>query len=306
MTDSAPSYKCHFCAVCNGTGCIGEMPGMGGVRRNENFRLNCDGWEVCRKRNPQGMQSFLEELRGRGFSPTLRNAPVTGAVENIGFADEQGFYRQLIAAAHGAELRICIGDGTPDEKLLSGISAVERVQRAAPETKAAVFIKPYDNSRILERAQWAAPVAEVVGIDIDAYNIATMRNLVRLERKSAAQLKEIKARLGVPFAIKGVFCEEDVALVREVKPDIAYVSNHGGRIETRTGSTAEFLLQYGAELRASCGELWVDGGIRSALDVATALWLGAAQVLVGRPFVSALCRGGSAAVAAAAASLRRL
>ena len=25
MSDSTPSFKCHFCAVCNGTGCIGEL-----------------------------------------------------------------------------------------------------------------------------------------------------------------------------------------------------------------------------------------------------------------------------------------
>ena len=279
------------------------MPGMGGVRHNENFRLNCDGWEVCRKHDGQAVQALLEQ---GDFAPILRNAPVTGAVENVGYADEQRFYYDLLRAAHKADLRLSIGDGTPDLKLQSGIAAIQRLQAEESALRAAVFIKPYDNKRIFERAAWAAPVAEVIGIDIDSYNIATMRNLVQLERKTAAQLKEVRKRAGVPFAIKGVFCEEDLALVREVKPDIAYVSNHGGRIDTRTGSTAEFLLQYGAELRANCGELWVDGGIRSALDVATALSLGAAQVLIGRPFITALCKGGEAAVSAAASAFRTL
>lgn len=288
---------------------------MGGVRRNENFRLNCDGWAVCRKHAPQTVQAFMEAVREAGnFAPVLRNAPVTGAVENIGFMDETSFYYQMISAAYQAGLRLCIGDGTPDIKLQSGIAAVhalrEQTNRTAGDAQAlpmaAVFIKPYDNERILQRAAWASPVAEVIGVDIDAYNIATMRNVVRLERKTAAQLKALKAQVGVPFAIKGVFCTEDLALVREVKPDIAYISNHGGRVETRIGSTAEFLLQYGAELRANCGELWVDGGIRSACDVATALSLGATQVLVGRPLITALCKGGGAAVADVAAALRTL
>lgn len=282
------------------------MPGMGGVRHNENFRLNCDGWEVCRKQNPLLLQQFLEKASAGGFAPVLRNAPVTGAVENIGFANEQDFYYSMIFSAYKAGLRLCLGDGTPDIKLQSGIAAVQWLQKENPEAKAAVFIKPYSNIRILERADWAMPVAEVVGIDIDSYNIATMRNLVQLEKKSASQLREIKKRVQVPFAIKGVFCEEDLDLVREVKPDIAYVSNHGGRIETRTGSTAEFLQQYADELKANCGELWVDGGIRSALDVATAMSMGASQVLVGRPFITALCKGGTEAVAEKADELRTL
>lgn len=278
---------------------------MGGVHHNENFRLNCDGWEVCRKQNSEGLQAFLQE---KSYQPKIRLAPVTGGVENVGFADEQSFYYSMLFSAGKAGLGLCIGDGTPDIKLQSGIAALKWMCREQAEAKAAVFIKPYDNERILERAEWAASVAESMGIDIDSYNIATMRNLVQLEKKSAGQLLRLKQyfheKLQLPFAIKGVFTPEDVELVREVQPDIAVVSNHGGRIETRTGSTAEYLMQYGGELCGSCGELWVDGGIRSPLDVATALFLGARQVLVGRPIVTALCKGGTEAVVEKARELK--
>jgi isopentenyl diphosphate isomerase/L-lactate dehydrogenase-like FMN-dependent dehydrogenase len=188
--------------------------------------------------------------------------------------------------------------------LQSGIAAVKWIQKDSPDTKAAVFIKPYENSRILERTEWALPIAAYIGVDIDSYAIATMRNLVQLEKKTADKLKEIKKHVQVPFALKGVFTEEDIELVKEVKPDVIVVSNHGGRIDTRTGSTAEYLLQYGAELKKHCGELWVDGGIRSSLDVATAMSLGASQVLVGRPFITALCQGGTKAVQRVADELR--
>ena len=274
---------------------------MGGVRHNENFRLNCDGWEVCRKQRPLLLQDFLS--RG-DYRPALRLAPVTGAVENVGFPDEQQFYYSMIFSSSKAGLALSIGDGTPDIKLQSGIAAVSWLQKDKADTRAAVFIKPYSNTRILERSEWADSVAECIGIDIDSYNIATMRNLVQLEKKNAAQLREIKKRLQVPFAIKGVFTEEDLDLVREVKPDIAVVSNHGGRIETRTGSTAEFLMQYGEELRSVCGQVWVDGGIRSPLDVATAMALGAKQVMIGRPVITALCKGGTDAVVALAQELK--
>ncbi len=296
------SFKCHFCKVCNGTGCIGQLPGMGGVRRNENFRLNFDGWEVCRKLLPDLVEEFVQK---QGFSPLLRHAPVTGAVENIGYPDEKSFYFDMVSAAHQAGLGLCLGDGTPDNKIKYGIEAVTELK----EARAAVFIKPFDNARIFQRIDWASKIAQFIGIDVDAYNIATMRNLVNLEHKTTEQLLEIKKMAGargLPFAIKGVFTGEDVQLVKEVHPDIIYVSNHGGRVETSTGSTAEFLMQYAPELKRHTGEIWVDGGIRTSLDVATAMALGANQILVGRPFVTALCKDGAAGVKAVAQSLRQL
>ena len=98
---------------------------------------------------------------------------------------------------------LSIGDGCPDEKLLWGIEAVKSVNK-----KAAVFIKPYENKKILERIEWSASVAECIGIDIDAYNIVTMRNKVNLEKKTEKNLVEIKNRLsalGLPFVLKGIF-----------------------------------------------------------------------------------------------------
>lgn len=265
---------------------------MGGVRRNENFRLNFDGWEVCRKQEKKLVEDFLS-LPEHQRIPKIRIAPVTGAVENIGYDDENSYYHDMIFSAAEAGLELCIGDGTPDIKLKAGIDALKELQKINPEKKAAVFIKPYTNERISERIDWAKEQAEIIGIDIDSYNIVTMKTLVNLERKTAGELIEIKRKLDVPFAIKGIFMRDDIDLIKEVHPDIVYISNHGGRVETRTGSTAEFLLQYRNELLSNCGELWIDGGIRTSLDIATAMSLGADQILIGRPFISALCKGGT-------------
>ena len=79
-------------------------------------------------------------------------------------------------------------------------------------------------------------------------------------------------------------------LVKEVKPDVAFVSNHGGRIETREGSSAEFLVENFKTLKSNCAELWVDGGVRTWNDVFKAQSYGASEILVGRPFASALCK----------------
>ncbi len=270
-------YKCHFCRVCNGFGCIGQLPGMGGVFESANFIDNCITWK-----------KYHTESTEHSTFPTVRLAPMTGAIENIGYETEEPFYEDIITASAAAGFSLSIGDGYPDTKLQFGINALKK-----HHMQAAVFIKPYPQPRIFERVDWAGDSANIIGVDIDAYNIVTMRNLVQLEKKDAKALKEIKKYAQKPFAVKGVFTTQDIELIKELKPDITVISNHGGRIETRRGNTADFLAEHGSELQRYSGEVWVDGGLRTRADVAAAGVLGAAQVMIGRPCITALIRNGS-------------
>ena len=302
--------KCQRCDVCLGLGCIGELPGLGGVFQNHNFQLNCEGWAELRKR--VGLVRGAESVGGGAESicgaekianipvsrKNLRCGPVTGAVENIGFAKESDFYLPYLRNAFNAGIGLCVGDGCPDEKLHLGVDAVRQLGElnlagggnnscAENPPKAAFFLKPYPDPILFERVRLVRPFAEYIGIDIDSFNILTMRNRVNLERKTASQLEKFRAECGVPFVIKGVFTNEDIELVKEVRPDVVYISNHGGRVETRIGSTAEFLYENAPELKKYCKEIWVDGGIRSRLDVQTALYFGANQVVIARPLIRA-------------------
>lgn len=288
------SFKCHFCTECDGNGCIGEMPGMGGFASSINFQKNCAAWnELAAKINI-----------GSVALPRIRLAPITGGVENVGYSSEESFYFDLINAVAAAGVNLSIGDGCPDVKLQTGIRAVEMAMRRRVTKGAAVFIKPYPDERIFERMEWSRMVAEVIGVDIDSYNIVTMRNLVHLEKKSVADLCELKEATCMPFAIKGVFTNDDITLIKEVKPQIVAISNHGGRVENRIGSTAEFLAEHGKDLAKYCDEIWVDGGIRKPRDLQTAARLGASEVMIGRPFITALCRGGTTEVQTVADFLR--
>ena len=257
------------------------MPGLGGVFESKNFQLNCATWGELQKKTEQ--EGKLNELLQIQVTPDkIRCGPVTGAVENIGYTHEIDFYYPYLKNAAEAGYGLCVGDGCPDEKLHYGIDAVK-----ALETKAAFFLKPYPTNRLLERLAWIKPYAEYIGIDIDSYNIVTMRNLVNLEKKTAAQLKAFRAEFNVPFVIKGVFTDDDLELVRQVKPDVVYISNHGGRVETRIGSTGDFLTEHAPELKKYCKQIWVDGGIRTIADVQTALYHGADKVIIARPFIRA-------------------
>ena len=253
---------------------------MGGVRGGENFALNVAGWGEI----PAGPYVPTDDARSH-----VRLAPMTGAVENIGWADEQSFYFDLIKSCASSGIAPSIGDGTPDAKLLYGAQAARAVG-----VKVAAFIKPYPNDQVIERFQWAQDVAECAGVDVDSWRIATMRGKVTLEQKGEGELMELKSYFshkGVPFAIKGIFTQRDVQIAQALMPDIAYVSNHGGRVDTRRGSTAHFLAQNADFLKKCSGELWVDGGVRSMSDVSKALSWGADVVLAGRPFATALCQG---------------
>ena len=268
-------FKCHFCKVCLGRGCLGEMPGMGGVNNSENFIFNCGGWDKI----PADDEIAVK-------TENLGIAPVTGAVQNIGFENEEDFYFPYFCAAQKEGISVCAGDGAPDEKLKLGFAAVKKLG-----IKADFFLKPYSNARLFERVDWIRENARAVGIDIDAYNIVSMRNQAKLEKKTVAQLKEFRKYSKLSLAVKGVFTKEDIELCRELKPDIIVVSNHGGRVETENGSTAEFLQANAKILKSVCNELWVDGGIRKKRDIQVALTLGAKKCLAARPFISRLCEG---------------
>ena len=276
--------KCERCDECLGLGCVGQLPGLGGVFNNQNFQLNCEGWKELYKKSAITGSPLSNKINEIQIEPHhLRCGPVTGAVENIGYENEEDFYYPYLKAAADAGIGLCVGDGCPDLKLQLGIAAMERLA-----TRAAFFLKPYPDERLYERVEWVKPYAEYIGIDIDSYNILTMRNLVSLERKTAAQLENFRKRFDVPFVIKGVFTDEDIALVKEVHPDVVYISNHGGRVETRIGSTADFLEKHAVELKKYCREIWVDGGIRSRQDVQTALFYGADKVIFARPLIHAV------------------
>lgn len=280
------NLKCYRCAECDGFGCPNMIPGLGGVMDGKNFQLNVQGWAKLFSL-AQTHNDDKKILQIQVLPEKLRCGPVTGAVENIGYQNEEDFYFPYLSNADKSGFGLCVGDGCPDEKLDFGLKAIQKIKCKHKPKSVAFFLKPYPQKKLLERVDFVQEDADFIGIDIDSFNIATMRNLVNLEKKSAEKLIEIKNHTDKKFVIKGVFTSEDIELVRKVQPDVVYISNHGGRVETKIGSTAEFLYENAKILKENCAEIWIDGGIRTKKDIQTALFYGASQVILARPLIRA-------------------
>jgi 4-hydroxymandelate oxidase len=107
----------------------------------------------------------------------------------------------------------------------------------------------------------------------------------------------------LPIVLKGILTAEDARLAVEHGADGIVVSNHGARQLDRVPAPVDVLEDVAAAIQGRA-EVWVDGGVRSGLDIAIALALGARGVLVGRPILWALAAGGQAGVERALAILR--
>ncbi|MBV9101928.1 MAG: alpha-hydroxy-acid oxidizing protein [Candidatus Dormibacteraeota bacterium] len=100
---------------------------------------------------------------------------------------------------------------------------------------------------------------------------------------------------GLPVYVKGVLRGDDAAACLDAGAAGVVVSNHGGRQLDRAVAAAVALPGVVAAVGGR-GEVLVDGGIRSGIDILIALAMGARAVLVGRPVSWALASDGAAGV----------
>ena len=104
----------------------------------------------------------------------------------------------------------------------------------------------------------------------------------------------LQSQTTLPIVLKGLQHPDDVRRALDAGVDAVICSNHGGRqVDGAIGS-----LDALPGIVAAAGELPVlfDSGVRTGADAVKALALGAAAVLLGRPWVYGLALGGQAGV----------
>ncbi len=140
--------------------------------------------------------------------------------------------------------------------------------------------------------------AFAVAMDIDAAGLPFLKNLTPpAGSKSVEDLREVKQAAGLPFIVKGIMTVKGAMKAKEAGADAIVVSNHGGRVLDQCPATAEVLEEIANAVDGSM-KIFVDGGIRSGVDVFKALALGADAVIIARPFVTAVYGGAQEGVEA--------
>lgn len=136
---------------------------------------------------------------------------------------------------------------------------------------------------------WDVVDPEIVRVNFDPGYEDTpgSQKALDLGAEDLAWLTEVT---GLPVIAKGVLRGDDAQACLDAGAVAVWVSNHGGRQLARALPTATALPEVVASV-AGRAPVYVDGGVRTGLDVALALGLGADAVFLGRQPLYALVGG---------------
>lgn len=283
---------CKACPVCNGAACGNTMPGPGAkgigdlamrnYRKWQEIRINMD--TICEQKE----LNTEVELFGKRFAYPFFAGPVGAVKLHYGekYTDQQ-YNEILLKGCADNGIAAFTGDGTDYNVMIEATAAIRGLGGMGIPT-----VKPWDLDTIREKMELVKKSgAFAVAMDIDAAGLPFLQNLnPPAGSKSVDELKEIVKMAEIPFVLKGVMTPKGALKALEAGVQGIIVSNHGGRVLDQCPASAEVLPSI---VKAVGGQMkvFVDGGIRTGVDVFKALALGADAVLIARPFVTAVYGG---------------
>ena len=286
---------CKACPVCNGKACANKIPGPGAKGSGTVAIRNYNKWQemfvnmdtICENKP---VDTSLE-IFGRTFKAPFFAAPIGAMKLHYGDKYDDLEYNDILVSAC-ADAGIAAFTGTNPAVMEAATKAIQKKDGIGIPT-----VKPWDINTLKEKlALIKACGSFAVAMDIDAAGLPFLKNLTPpAGSKTVEELKEIVEAAGVPFVVKGIMTVKGALKAKEAGASAIVVSNHGGRVLDQCPATAEVL----EEIADAVGEdlkIFVDGGIRSGVDVFKALALGADAVLIGRPFVTAVYGGAAEGV----------
>lgn len=289
---------CKACPVCNGKACTSQMPGPGAkgtgtvaIRNYEKWQDICVNMDtICE--NGKADTSF--EIFGRTYKAPIFAAPIGAMKLHYGDKyDDLEYNNILVPTCADAGIAAFTGDGVNAAVMRGATEAIR-----AKDGKGIPTVKPWDVNTLQEKLELIkASGSFAVAMDIDAAGLPFLKNLTPpAGSKTTEELAEIVKAAGVPFILKGIMTVKGALKAKEAGASAIVVSNHGGRVLDQCPATAEVL----EEIVQAVGKdmkIFVDGGLRSGVDIFKALALGADAVLIGRPYVTAVYGGGAEGVA---------
>ncbi|SCK03226.1 L-lactate dehydrogenase [cytochrome] [uncultured Clostridium sp.] len=283
---------CKACNECNGKVCKNQIPGPGAKGIGDTAIRNYDKWKEIRV----NMDTLTEnkkidttlEIFGQTFKYPFFAGPV-GAV-NLHYGDKYNdmTYNNILVSTCAKEgILAFTGDGVNSDVMKAATTAIKNVCGMGIPT-----VKPWNLNTIKEKMDLVKDSGAIaVAMDIDAAGLPFLKNMNPLAgAKSVEDLKEIIKLSSVPFIVKGIMTVKGALKAKEAGASAIVVSNHGGRVLDGCAATAEVLADI-VDVVGDSMKIFVDGGIRSGVDVFKALALGADGVLICRTFVTALYGG---------------
>ena len=230
------------------------------------------------------------ELFGRRFTAPIFAAPL-GAIDlHYGPKYKDPAYNSiLIKAAYDYGLAAFSGDGVDPAIMKSAVQDMIQVEGVGMPT-----IKPWNKEAVFEKLDILnANKIFAAAMDVDGAGLPFLKAMnPNAGSKSVDEMKEIIDYAEMPFIIKGIMTPNGARKAVEAGAAAIVVSNHGGRVQGGVPSTAEVLPSIVEAVKGQT-VIFVDGGIRSGVDVFRALALGADAVLIGRPILPLVYAAGA-------------
>lgn len=289
--------NCKVCPVCNGRACGNLQPGPGSKPPGNVAARNYDAWQkicvnmdtICGNEAPD----TCFELFGHKFSLPVFSAPIGALTLHYSDAyDDFSFNDIMVPTCVGAGIAAVTGDNVDPEVMRRGAAAMAKVGGIGIPT-----IKPWNIEAVLDKLDTLNALSIfAAAMDIDGAGLPFLKKLnPNAGSKTVDELREIIGYAKMPFILKGIMTVKGAEKAIEAGAAGIIVSNHGGRVLGQCPGTAEVLPEI-AEAVNGRAVVFVDGGIRSGVDVFKALALGADAVLIGRPFVSMVYGAGAEGV----------
>lgn len=284
---------CVACKECNGVACKNKIPGPGAKGTGD---VVCRNYAKLQELKINMDTLFADapvdtsiELFGRRFRYPIFAAPIGAMKVHYGdMHDDITYNAALVPGCVSAGIAAFTGDGIDPQVYGGALDSIRKAGGVGIPT-----VKPWDLPLMKSKfcdAQAAGAIA--VATDVDASGLALLKNIsTPVSPKSVEQLREVISSTTLPVVVKGIMTARSAQKALDAGAYGIVVSNHGGRVLDQTPATVEVLPDI---VQAVGGKLkiFMDGGIRTGLDVFKVLALGADAVLVGRPFVTAVYGGG--------------
>ena len=297
--------KCRACPVCNGLACKNTIPGpgakglgTGAIRSYQKWQELCVNMDtICENSDTDTTYDFF----GQKLVIPVMAGPVGAVTLHYGdMFDDLRYNNVLVDGCAKAGILAFTGDGTNPAVMEGAADALKAHNGCGVPT-----VKPWNLDTIRQKmdlVKAADPCA--IAMDIDAAGLPFLKGLTPpAGSKTVDQLKEIAAMAGKPFILKGIMTVSGAKKALEAGAAGIVVSNHGGRVLDQCPATAEVLPAI-ADAVGDKMKIFVDGGIRSGMDVFKALALGADAVLIARPFVTMVYGGGEEGIQAYVSKLQ--